>query len=103
MAKQMWRAALVRRGRTLTALLAMAIAATVATALLNLYADAQRKLRAEFRGYGANVVVAAKNGGACRACADCRKSGRQCGDSNDDGRRPRIGDARTRRKWWDEC
>jgi magnesium transporter len=36
-----------------------------------------------------------KNGGACRACADCRKSGRQCGDSNDDGRRPRIGDART--------
>src|SRR5437588_8208322 len=61
--RMLWRAALVRRGRTVTALLAMAIAATVATALLNLYADAQQKLRAEFRGYGANVVVAAKNGG----------------------------------------
>jgi putative ABC transport system permease protein len=65
--RMLWRAALVRRGRTLTALVAMAIAATVATALLSLYADAQQKLRAEFRGYGANVMVAAKNGGALPA------------------------------------
>ena len=61
--RMLWRAALVRRSRTITALAAMAIAATVATALLNLYTDAQRKLRAEFRGYGANLVVTAKDGG----------------------------------------
>ena len=65
--RMLWRAALVRRGRTVTALIAMAIAGTVATALLNLYADAQRKLRAEFRGYGANVVMAAIDRGALPA------------------------------------
>lgn len=58
--RMLWRAALVRRGRALTALLAVAVAAAVATALLNLYVDAQAKLRSEFRRYGANIVVVAK-------------------------------------------
>ena len=61
--RMLWRAAAVQRWRTVMARGAMAISATVATALLNLYADAQQKLRAEFRGYGANVVVSAKDGG----------------------------------------
>ncbi|HZQ91016.1 MAG TPA: FtsX-like permease family protein [Terriglobales bacterium] len=57
-----WRAALVRRGRALTALVAVAVAAAVATTLLNLYADSEAKLRREFRKFGANVVVVAREG-----------------------------------------
>lgn len=49
-------------GRALSALLAMVVAAAVATTMLNLYVDVQAKLRREFRNYGANVVVTAKEG-----------------------------------------
>src|SRR5208283_547868 len=45
-----------------SALLAMIVAAAVATAMMNLYVDVQAKLRSEFRNYGANVVVVAKDG-----------------------------------------
>jgi putative ABC transport system permease protein len=54
----------VRRGRALTALLAVVVAAAVSTTMLNLYVDVEAKLRREFRGYGANVVVVAKDGQA---------------------------------------
>lgn len=60
--RMLWRAAVLRRGRAATALLAMTVAAAAATAMLNLYADVQAKLREEFRGYGANIVVVAKDG-----------------------------------------
>jgi putative ABC transport system permease protein len=56
------RAAVLRRGRAASALLAMVVAAAVATAMLNLYVDVQAKLGREFRKYGANVVVVAKDG-----------------------------------------
>src|SRR5713226_7447105 len=56
------RAAVLRRGRAASALLAMVVAAAVATAMLNLYVDVQAKLGKEFRKYGANVVVAAREG-----------------------------------------
>lgn len=56
------RAAVLRRGRAASALLAMIVAAAVATAMLNLYVDVQAKLRHEFRKYGANVVVVARDG-----------------------------------------
>jgi putative ABC transport system permease protein len=56
------RAAVVRRGRAASALLAMVVAAAVATAMMNLYVDVQAKLRKEFRSYGANVVVVGKDG-----------------------------------------
>jgi putative ABC transport system permease protein len=56
------RAAVLRRGRAASALLAMVVAAAVATAMLNLYVDVQSKLRREFRKYGANLVVIAKDG-----------------------------------------
>jgi putative ABC transport system permease protein len=56
------RAAILRRGRAASALVAMVVAAAVATAMLNLYVDVQAKLRREFRNYGANVVVVAKDG-----------------------------------------
>ncbi len=52
----------VRRGRALTALLAVGVAAAVATATLTLYTDVQAKLHKEFRRYGANVIVTAKDG-----------------------------------------
>ena len=56
------RAAVLRRGRAASALLAMVVAAAVATAMLNLYVDVQAKLRKEFRNYGANIVVVGKEG-----------------------------------------
>jgi putative ABC transport system permease protein len=60
--RMMWRAAVLRRGRAYSALLAIVVAAAVTTAMMNLYVDVQAKLRSEFRKYGANVVVVAKNG-----------------------------------------
>jgi putative ABC transport system permease protein len=56
------RAAVLRRKRAASALLAMIVAAAVATAMMNLYVDVQAKLRTEFRNYGANVVIVAKDG-----------------------------------------
>ena len=56
------RAAVLRRGRALSALFAMVVAAAVATAMLNLYVDVQAKLRREFRNYGANIVLVSKDG-----------------------------------------
>jgi putative ABC transport system permease protein len=56
------RAAVLRRGRAVSALFAMVVAAAVATAMLNLYVDVQAKLRREFRNYGANIIVVAKEG-----------------------------------------
>jgi putative ABC transport system permease protein len=61
-ARMLVRAAVLRRRRTASALLAMIVAAAVATAMMNLYVDVQAKLRSEFRNYGANVVVVAKDG-----------------------------------------
>src|ERR1039457_1124763 len=55
-------AAVLRRGRALSALFAMVVAAAVATAMLNLYVDVQAKLRREFRNYGANIVLVGKDG-----------------------------------------
>jgi putative ABC transport system permease protein len=60
--RMLLRAAVLRRGRAASALLAMVVAAAAATAMLNLYADVQAKLRKEFRSYGANVVVVGKDG-----------------------------------------
>jgi putative ABC transport system permease protein len=59
--RMLWRAAVRRRGRAASALLAMIVAAATATAMLNLYGDVQSKLQKEFRNYGANIVVVAKD------------------------------------------
>jgi len=63
------RAALVRRGRALSALFAVVVAAAVATAMMNLYVDVGAKLRKEFRSYGANLVIVGKDGAALPATA----------------------------------
>ncbi len=60
--RMLLRAAILRRRRAASALLAMIVAAAVATAMMNLYVDVQAKLRTEFRNYGANVVIVAKDG-----------------------------------------
>ena len=70
--RMLLRASLVRRGRALSALLAVVVAAAVATAMLNLYVDVQAKLRTEFRKYGANIVVVGKQGQALPADALAR-------------------------------
>jgi putative ABC transport system permease protein len=63
------RAAVLRRGRALSALFAMVVAAAVATAMLNLYVDVQAKLRREFRNYGANIVLIGRDGASLPADA----------------------------------
>ncbi len=60
--RMLLRATMVKPGRVLSALLAVVVAASVATAMMNLYVDVQAKLRKEFRSYGANIVVAARDG-----------------------------------------
>ena len=56
------RAAVLRRGRAASALVAVVVAAAAATAMLNLYVDVEAKLLKEFRNYGANLVVVAREG-----------------------------------------
>jgi putative ABC transport system permease protein len=57
------KAAWVRKDRALTALVSVAVVATIATAALTIYSDLESKLSREFRGFGANIVVT-KNSGA---------------------------------------
>lgn len=59
MGRMLRQSLLHRRGRSLSALLAMTVSAAVATALLTLYSDLDAKLHREFRSFGANVVVTA--------------------------------------------
>ena len=56
------RAARVRKDRALTALISVAVVATIATAALTLYSDLESKLSHEFRSYGANVIVSKSSG-----------------------------------------
>ncbi|HEY1462124.1 MAG TPA: ABC transporter permease, partial [Terriglobales bacterium] len=62
MARILLRSITRRRGRTISALLAMTVAAAAATAMLNLFVDVQSKLHNEFRNYGANVIIVSKDG-----------------------------------------
>ncbi|HEY6291161.1 MAG TPA: FtsX-like permease family protein [Terriglobia bacterium] len=48
----------VKRPQSALAFAALALGATVASLLLNLYGDARRKMQDEFRSYGPNVIVA---------------------------------------------
>ncbi|MFZ0759707.1 MAG: FtsX-like permease family protein [Candidatus Sulfotelmatobacter sp.] len=70
--RMLLRAAVRRRGRAVSALLAMVVAAAVATAMLNLYGDVQAKLRREFRNYGANLIVVSRDGASLPADALAR-------------------------------
>lgn len=58
------RGLLGRGSRPMIAAIALTVAATMMTAMLNLYYGIENKLNREFRSYGANVTVAAKPGSA---------------------------------------
>jgi putative ABC transport system permease protein len=53
----LFKAAWVRKDRALTALISVAVVATIATAALTIYSDLEGRLSREFRGFGANVIV----------------------------------------------
>src|SRR6185437_10725426 len=59
--RMLLRAAFLRKRTAISALFAIIVAAAAATAMLNLFVDVEAKLRKEFRGFGANIVVEAKN------------------------------------------
>ncbi len=52
----------VRKDRAFTALLSVAVVATMATVALTIYYDLEGKLSREFRSFGANVIVNKHNG-----------------------------------------
>ena len=56
------RAARLRKGQAASAIIAIIVAAAAASAMLNLFADVQSKLGGEFRKFGANLLLEAKNG-----------------------------------------
>lgn len=56
------KAAWVRKDRAFTALVSVAVVATIATAALTIYSDLESKLSREFRGFGANIVVTKTSG-----------------------------------------
>jgi putative ABC transport system permease protein len=53
----LFKAAWVRKDRALTALISVAVVATIATAALTVYSNLEGTLGREFRSFGANVVV----------------------------------------------
>lgn len=61
-ARLLVKAAWVRKDRALTALISVAVVATIATAALTVYYDLENKLSHEFQSFGANVVITARGG-----------------------------------------
>jgi putative ABC transport system permease protein len=58
--RMLFRAAMLRKGQAMSALIAVIVAAAAATAMLNLYVDVQAKMSKEFRNFGANIIVQAR-------------------------------------------
>jgi putative ABC transport system permease protein len=56
------RAVQFRKRRLKLAFAALAVSATLATALFSVYSDIERKMRVQFRGFGANMVIAPAGG-----------------------------------------
>ena len=70
----LFKAAWVRKDRAFTALVSVAVVATIATAALTIYSDLEGKLSREFRGFGANVIVTKISGALLPSeLADVRK------------------------------
>ena len=55
-----------RRSRMLVALLAIAIGATILSGLVTIYYDVPRQMGAQFRNYGANMILTAADGAFSR-------------------------------------
>lgn len=69
------RGLLGRGDRPLIAFIALAVAATMITAMLNLYFGLESKLNRDFRSYGANVTVAAPSGQTLPGAAEDKVRG----------------------------
>jgi putative ABC transport system permease protein len=65
--RMLFRAAVLRRGRATSALLAVVVAAAAATAMLTLFVDVQAKLQREFRNFGANIIIVGRDGASLPA------------------------------------
>lgn len=61
------KAAWVRKDRAFTALISVAVVATIATAALTIYADLEGRLSRDFRGFGANVIATRAQGALTQA------------------------------------
>jgi putative ABC transport system permease protein len=64
-----------RRRRLLLAFAGLAVAATLATTLFSIYWDIERKMRREFRGYGANIVVSNPHSVPLKAVEEAERLG----------------------------
>jgi putative ABC transport system permease protein len=60
--RMLFKASWVRKDRALTALISVAVVATIATAALTVYSDLENKISREFRSFGTNVVITSRNG-----------------------------------------
>jgi putative ABC transport system permease protein len=58
----LFKASWVRKDRALTALISVAVVATIATAALTVYSDLENKISREFRSFGTNVVITSRKG-----------------------------------------
>src|SRR5277367_6628133 len=56
------RAVQFRKRRLALSFAALAVSAALATALFSVYSDIERKMRVQFRGFGANIVIAPAGG-----------------------------------------
>ncbi len=63
-----------RRSRMVVALLSIAIGATILSGLVSIYYDVPRQLGAEFRNYGANMILTATDGGFTSADMNAGRS-----------------------------
>jgi putative ABC transport system permease protein len=60
--RMLFKAAWVRKDRAFTALISVAVVATIATAALTIYSGLEGRLSRDFRGFGANVIVTRHEG-----------------------------------------
>jgi putative ABC transport system permease protein len=68
------KAAWVRKDRAFTALISVAVVATIATAALTIYSDLEGRLSRDFRGFGANVVATRAQGSLTQIDLDAMQS-----------------------------
>jgi len=80
-----WRALSVKRPQAVLALISLLVGAAVMSMLLNLYGGVRRKMTQEFRGYGANVILAPGASASFTLTGDLASSPRPCHPERSEG------------------